>query len=236
MAVWGLLFLLSGCGDSAPKATPQSVPVGQAAEPPAQEPLTVVVPKDPAAVRDVVPIEEFGLKYPALLALQGRTRDVALGVMHLVPGPCGPCMEAEEHLARCAMRPTTAKCINIPRLVAAAVGAAAAGKSFNAVKETVDYPDIWLPLPPVASGRVAVDLVVAPDDPWAEDVMRAKSRLEFRFGPKIEVRVSGPDGDIYKQLVVTTTPVWAVAGYRMRGAQSAPAIARIIDRHIAVQP
>ena len=236
MTAWALLGLLIACGESSPPAPPQSVPIVNVPQGEAQAPQKVFVPKDGGAVQDVVAAAEFGLKYPALLGLKGATQQIALGAMHLVPGPCEPCIEADEHLARCAMRVATSKCANIPRLVAVAVSAAEAGKPLNAVMEQVHYPDTWLPLPPAASGRVAVDLVVGADDPWAADVMRAKSRLEFRYGPKIEVRVSAPDGDIFTQLGVATTPVWAVAGYRMRGAQSAPAIGRIIDRHIAVQP
>jgi hypothetical protein len=104
------------------------------------------------------------------------------------------------------------------------------------IMETVHYPDVWTPLPPASSGRVAVDLVLAPDDPWTQEALAARRSLEGRYGDGIEVRLSGTGGKIAAALGVRTTPTWAVAGYRMRGAQSAPALGRLIDRELRSSP
>ena len=196
----------------------------------------MVVPKQPGAVEDVVAVEAIGGRYPSVLTLDGQPREIAVGALHLVPGPCAPCAEADEHLARCAMRVPTPQCANVPDLVEAAVRAAASGLPLKAVMEQVHYPDIWVALPDGEPGRVTVDLVVAANDPWGSEVLAAKAALQGRYGDKVQVRVTGTDGEIYGRLGVAATPVWAVAGYRMRGAQSAPAIGRIIDRHIKGQP
>jgi protein-disulfide isomerase len=98
--------------------------------------------------------------------------------------------------------------------------------------ESVHYPDIWAPLPGGSVEKVLVDLVLAEADPWAAEALVAKAAIEKQFGGTIEVRVSGPTGPVALALGVRATPTWAVAGYRMRGAQSAAALARLIDREL----
>jgi len=229
------LLLLCAC-DSPPAAAPQSAPLDAAQEPPAPQKSQVRVPKMPGAVQDVVPVAELVARYPALGALSEAQQQIAVGALHLVPGPCGPCTETGAHLARCATHEPSPDCANVPGLVTRAARAAAQAKTLDAVIESVHYPDAWMPLPEASSGAVAVDLVLAPEDPWTQEALAARRALEGRYGDGIEVRLSAPGGEIAAALGVRSTPTWAVAGYRMRGAQSAPALGRLIDRELRSSP
>jgi len=229
LVLTGFLF---ACGRDEPSGPPQStaVPGLEAAPPPA--PLKIVVPEKPGTLEDLVPMAELVARYPSVAALSEPHRQIAVGAMHLVPGPCGPCADQSQHLARCALQQASPKCANIPGLVRRATTDAGEGKPFKAVLEAIHYPDVWTALPPGASGRVPIDLVIGGADPWDAEAQSARSALEGRYGDKIQVRVHSPESDLAKALGVRATPTWAVAGYRMRGAQSAPALGRLIDREL----
>ena len=105
MGVWAVLFFAAACGDRPAPGPPQSVPVSAApSEAQTATPKQVLVPKSPGAVSDVVDPADLVARYPSLAGLTEAHQRVAVGALHLVPGACGPCAEASEHLARCAMR------------------------------------------------------------------------------------------------------------------------------------
>lgn len=227
-----LVLVFLGCGQTEQPSAPQSVAVEQVTASSTSEAKRVVVPEKPGAVVDVVSSAELVGRYGVLAALSEPQKQVAVGSLHLVPGPCAPCAEAKEHLARCAMRPSTPACGNISALVGRAAARASQPLPLKQVMESVHYPDIWAPLPGGSVEKVLVDLVLAEADPWAAEALVARAAIEKQFGDTIEVRVSGPTGPVALALGVRATPTWAVAGYRMRGAQSAAALARLIDREL----
>jgi hypothetical protein len=97
--------------------------------------------------------------------------------------------------------------------------------------ESVHYPDIWLPLPGQPD-RVDVHLVLEANSPWAKEGRATRAALEAKYGDRIEITVHPLGSPVAKALGVDTTPAWAVAGYRMRGAQSALALQRLLDREM----
>ena len=230
-----VLLLLSAC-DTPPPVTPQSQPLVSAQESSAPQQSRIRVPEVAGAVQDVVPVGELVARYPALGALSEAQLQQAVGALHLVPGPCRPCAGAEMHLARCSILAPSPACANVPGLVARAAAAASRSRPLNEIIETVHYPDVWTQLPPAPTGRVAVELVLAPEDPWTPEALATRRALEVKYGIGIEIRVSEPGGQIAAALEVRTTPTWAVAGYRMRGVQSAPALGRLIDRELRRSP
>ncbi len=229
-AARALICLAMGCGTDAPPP-PQSKAVAVQAPSELAGAQRVVVPRESGAVLDPVYPAELLALYPEIAALPNAQQQIAVAALNLVPGPCAPCAEAGEHLARCALRTPTPACANVPGLVGRAASGAGAGVALKGVMESVHYPDIWLPLPTEGPG-VPVYLVLEPESAWAREGRSTEAALRARYGSRVRVTEHRLDSELARTLAVRTTPAWAVAGYRMRGAQSPNALARLIEREL----
>ena len=222
-----------GRGDDAP---PESVPVKTSTTAGERSPTVVHVGPNQVPVT----AEAMAARWPTVQVLARDAQQRLTTSMNLVPGPCAPCIADKESLARCALRPASDGCANIPALVQRAARVAADGEREDAIREAVHYPDHWVDFPKEdgvrigpASAEVRIDLWCDPDNPWTNAAMDTANALRTDNLGAVRIHVHGLDSVSGRAVDARATPTWAIAGYRMRGAQSAHALGRLIDREIA---
>jgi len=234
-AVW----VVVACGRAEPPTPPQSEPVLQEARstPPAMQVVTLDAEPVPVSQADLA------AQWPPIHRLKPSAQEVVTTALNLVPGPCEPCAQDHESLARCALRPPTEACKNVRRLIRRATRMAQRGDGIEAVREAVHYPDNWLLYTPDTgemvgppSAGVRVDLWRDASSLWSRVADTTVARLVDRYPGAVRVHIHDLKSPSGLAIGARTTPTWAVAGYRMRGAQSPDALGRLIEREIAHPP
>jgi hypothetical protein len=218
-----VLWVLLSCGRSDQK--PQSHAVAVEVESGGSSAAMQVV----SGTKPIVSAESLASRWPSLGALESSQLRAVMIAFNLVPGPCGPCWLKHESLAECALREPVSGCGNIPSLVRRAARMAARNVDESGLRQALNYPDIWIPSEQ-EDGVVQVGLWIEDQSHWAEQATATAAALLERFPSDVQVQTHDINGARAKQVDARTTPTWTIAGYRMRGAQSLNALARIVDR------
>lgn len=220
-----VLWVLLSCGRS--DQNPQSRAVERDVESSGSSAAMQVV----SGTKAIVSAESLSSRWRSLGALEPSQLRAVMIAFNLVPGPCGPCWLKQESLAECALREPVSDCGNIPSLVRRAARMAARNVDESGLRQALNYPDIWIPSEHESeAGVVQVDLWIDDQSRWAEQATATAADLLERFPSGVQVQTHDINGARAKQVDARTTPMWTIAGYRMRGAQSLNALARIVDR------
>ncbi len=223
------------CGGEEP-APPQSAPVSSSDGPPTAAKMTIQAGEEPVPVG----VPALVGRWPALGELDQASQRRVAAALNLVPASCAPCREERESLARCSLRSPSPVCANTGPLVTRAVKLGAAAAPLEVIRDAVNYPDAWFPTPSESgevigeqAAPVRVDLWRDRASPWAGTAQDMVAELQQRFPGTIRIHIHDKDSESAVAFGVRSTPTWAVAGYRMRGAQSLKALSRIVVREAA---
>ncbi len=214
-----LLFALNGC-DPSPGLSPQSKPISRSEGGGGRVDLNVGAdgPK-PIAVAELLK------RYPKLKVETVEVHQSVAAAANVVPGPCEACDGLP--LAHCVTQESV-ECPVGDGLIERATRLARSGMDSERLKVAINYPDFWFP--DLGEGTpVTVHLWTDGAGLFKAETDAAKRDLEERFGEKVKWVVHAADESAPPHLGVRSRPTWFINGHRLRGAQSARTIGRLIQ-------
>lgn len=160
-------------------------------------------------------------------ALDSEQQRIALAFYNATTAPCEPCMDAGMSLGTC-IEGGAEGCDNLASVARRVVRLVADGRDIDSISEHVEFADAWVPGLPRAGGDTAISLVGVYDDgglstgaraTWGEVAAACEGHVEL-----IEVNIANAHPD----WGVRSAPTQFVNGYRLRGAQGAEQMQRIV--------
>ena len=174
------------------------------------------------------PISRVRLReiWPPLKALSEDALRLVAEAVNLIPSPCAECGSIP--VAHCLEKGTAETCPVLNKLLERATRLASAGANQRAVKESINYPDVWFDgmgegTPPT------ITLYRDENGPLSPKTTEAVDDIRKHFGDKVSLEILGADVAAPDHLEVRSRPTWFINGHRFRGAQSTTILKRFIE-------
>jgi hypothetical protein len=180
-------------------------------------------------------------RWPALAALDEGPRQQVIGTLNVVPAPCTPC--DGQSLGGCAIAPPPG-CEIVEGLVARVARLATEGAPPEVLRAAVSYADHWVPQAPrqpmwaVGPKPVTLEVWTHPGSPFRDLVKETLAQLATtpeHAQVQVVHRDLKAEPEVAARRGLRSAPTYFVNGHRLRGAQSAPTIMRLIRMELADQ-
>ena len=180
--------------------------------------------------RDPIGRDRLREIWPQLNTLSEDGVKLFAEAVNMMPSPCAGCGSIP--IAHCYEQGQAESCPVLNKLFNRATKLASQGSPLRAVKESINYPDVWFD--GMGEGKPSQGHRLSRRR-WAFSAKTSEDLEDIRkqFGDSILLEVLGSDVDAPARLEVRSRPTWFINGHRFRGSQSTPILKRFIEYELS---